>query len=142
RLGAAQAVPASRAGRPGRIRGPPVLRRCLGERRPVISGRGHHRSAVRSEKPFVAGRSGRTHAAAVQTVRETSCGGGTARPADYPQNGIRAGRAPAVPATLGLPRSRGGPMWITYPVPAETTSVFVVATDRVPAELSSLVPWR
>ncbi|ADG87589.1 hypothetical protein TBS_23920 [Thermobispora bispora] len=33
-------------------------------------------------------------------------------------------------------------MWITYPVPAETTSVFVVATDRVPAELSSLVPWR
>ncbi|MEZ0073907.1 hypothetical protein [Planotetraspora sp. GP83] len=33
-------------------------------------------------------------------------------------------------------------MQITYPVPAETTSVFVVAVDRTPTELSSIVPWR
>jgi hypothetical protein len=33
-------------------------------------------------------------------------------------------------------------MQITYPVPAETTSVFVVAVDRAPLELSSIVPWR
>ncbi|GLX00120.1 hypothetical protein [Microtetraspora sp. NBRC 16547] len=33
-------------------------------------------------------------------------------------------------------------MKITYPVPAETTSVFVVATDRRPVELDSVVPWR
>ncbi|GIH68959.1 hypothetical protein [Sphaerimonospora thailandensis] len=33
-------------------------------------------------------------------------------------------------------------MKITYPVPAETTSVFVVVTDRTPTELSSIVPWR
>ncbi|GAA1306441.1 hypothetical protein Psi02_23930 [Planotetraspora silvatica] len=33
-------------------------------------------------------------------------------------------------------------MQITYSVPAETTSVFVVAVDRAPVELSSIVPWR
>lgn len=33
-------------------------------------------------------------------------------------------------------------MQITYPVPAETTSVFVIVTDRTPTELSSIVPWR
>ncbi|WP_067174370.1 hypothetical protein [Microtetraspora niveoalba] len=33
-------------------------------------------------------------------------------------------------------------MKITYPVPAETTSVFVVAAERPPAELDSIVPWR
>jgi hypothetical protein len=33
-------------------------------------------------------------------------------------------------------------MKISYPVPAETTSVFVVAVDRTPTELSSIVPWR
>jgi hypothetical protein len=33
-------------------------------------------------------------------------------------------------------------MKITYPVPAETESVFVVVTDRMPTELSSIVPWR
>lgn len=33
-------------------------------------------------------------------------------------------------------------MKITYPVPAETTSVFLVAVDRRPSDLSSVVPWR
>ncbi|GAA4206797.1 hypothetical protein [Microbispora amethystogenes] len=33
-------------------------------------------------------------------------------------------------------------MRITYPVPAQTSSVFVVVTDRTPADLSSVVPWR
>lgn len=33
-------------------------------------------------------------------------------------------------------------MKITYPVPAETTTVFVVVTERTPTELSSIVPWR
>ncbi|MEU7938891.1 hypothetical protein [Microbispora bryophytorum] len=33
-------------------------------------------------------------------------------------------------------------MLITYPVPAQTSSVFVVATDRTPTDLSSVVPWR
>ncbi|MFI7626648.1 hypothetical protein ACIG5D_10265 [Microbispora rosea] len=33
-------------------------------------------------------------------------------------------------------------MRITYPVPAQTSSVFVVATDRTPTDLSSIVPWR
>ncbi|MEW9532756.1 hypothetical protein [Microbispora sp. NPDC049125] len=33
-------------------------------------------------------------------------------------------------------------MKITYPIPAETTSVFVVAVDRTPTDLSSIVPWR
>ncbi|MEV4295579.1 hypothetical protein [Microbispora rosea] len=33
-------------------------------------------------------------------------------------------------------------MRITYPVPAQTWSVFVVATDRTPTDLSSIVPWR
>ncbi|ETK33819.1 hypothetical protein [Microbispora sp. ATCC PTA-5024] len=33
-------------------------------------------------------------------------------------------------------------MKISYSVPAETTSVFVVAADRTPTELSSIVPWR
>ncbi len=33
-------------------------------------------------------------------------------------------------------------MRITYPVPAQTSSVFVVVTDRTPTDLSSIVPWR
>lgn len=33
-------------------------------------------------------------------------------------------------------------MKITYPVPAETTSVFVVVTDRTPSGLPAVVPWR
>ncbi|WP_169950337.1 hypothetical protein [Microbispora sp. H11081] len=33
-------------------------------------------------------------------------------------------------------------MRITYPVPAQTSSVFVVVTDRAPTDLSSIVPWR
>ncbi|WP_165900890.1 hypothetical protein [Microbispora triticiradicis] len=33
-------------------------------------------------------------------------------------------------------------MRLTYPVPAQTSSVFVVVTDRTPADLSSVVPWR
>lgn len=33
-------------------------------------------------------------------------------------------------------------MSITYPVPAQTSSVFVVVTDRTPTDLSSIVPWR
>ncbi|TQS28837.1 hypothetical protein [Microbispora sp. KK1-11] len=33
-------------------------------------------------------------------------------------------------------------MTITYPVPAQTSSVFVVVTDRTPTDLSSIVPWR
>ncbi|WP_157545839.1 hypothetical protein [Microtetraspora fusca] len=33
-------------------------------------------------------------------------------------------------------------MKITYPVPAETTSVFVVAADRRPVDLDAVVPWR
>ncbi|MBD3146945.1 hypothetical protein, partial [Microbispora bryophytorum] len=33
-------------------------------------------------------------------------------------------------------------MLITYPVPAQTSSVFVVVTDRTPTDLSSVVPWR
>ncbi|MEU6410646.1 hypothetical protein [Microbispora sp. NPDC046933] len=33
-------------------------------------------------------------------------------------------------------------MRITYPVPAQTSSVFVVVTDRTPTDLSSVVPWR
>lgn len=33
-------------------------------------------------------------------------------------------------------------MRITYSVPAQTSSVFVVATDRTPTDLSSVVPWR
>ncbi|WP_327044333.1 hypothetical protein OG320_21515 [Microbispora sp. NBC_01189] len=33
-------------------------------------------------------------------------------------------------------------MRITYPVPPQTSSVFVVVTDRTPADLSSVVPWR
>ncbi len=33
-------------------------------------------------------------------------------------------------------------MKITYSVPAETTSVFVVAVDRRPVDLDSVVPWR
>jgi hypothetical protein len=33
-------------------------------------------------------------------------------------------------------------MQISYPVPAETSSVFVVAVNRPPADLSSIIPWR
>ncbi|NJP24856.1 hypothetical protein OHB01_19650 [Microbispora hainanensis] len=33
-------------------------------------------------------------------------------------------------------------MRITYPVPAQTSSVFVVVTDRTPTDLTSIVPWR
>ncbi|MEN3536115.1 hypothetical protein AAH991_13450 [Microbispora sp. ZYX-F-249] len=33
-------------------------------------------------------------------------------------------------------------MRITYPVPGQTSSVFVVVTDRTPTDLSSIVPWR
>lgn len=33
-------------------------------------------------------------------------------------------------------------MRITYPVPPQTSSVFVVVTDRTPVDLSSVVPWR
>ncbi|MEV7806443.1 hypothetical protein AB0O28_26200 [Microbispora sp. NPDC088329] len=33
-------------------------------------------------------------------------------------------------------------MPITYPVPAQTSSVFVVVTDRTPTDLSSIIPWR
>ncbi|MBP2705161.1 hypothetical protein JOL79_15200 [Microbispora sp. RL4-1S] len=33
-------------------------------------------------------------------------------------------------------------MNISYPVPRTTTSAFVVAVDRAPTELSSIVPWR